>query len=318
MKTTSVKLMKTLQPVTRRIYRGKLIVEKHSPEILAGVGVVGVCATAYLGYRCITKAKARLEDYKRVMDERAEDVVDRMSDEEIKRGDKPQMTAEDKKWAGKETIRLVFGLAKDMLPVLLSGALTVASFLTSNRILAGRLKAVGAALLTTTQAFEAYRGRVAEEVGEEKEQEIYTGRKKVEEIVVDEKGKEKKEVRTIIDRPAAPFSYCFDESSIYWKNSAPENYAFCLRMQNTLNELLRAHGHLTVNEVLRALDMKETPEGFVYGWIVKSSKNYVDCMDDPFIDFGITQIIQSDGGKYITNPNVWITLNPHGIIYDQI
>lgn len=314
---TNVKLMKTLEPLTRRVYRGKLIVQKHSPEILAGVGVVGVAATAYLGYRCITKAKARIEEYKRVMDERAENIVDAMSEEDIAAGRMPEMSAEDRKWAGKETIRLVFGLAKDMLPVLLSGALTVASFLTSNHILAGRLKAVGAALLTTTQAFEAYRGRVAEEVGSEKEQEIYTGRKKVEEVVTDEKGKEKKEVRTIIDRPAAPFSYCFDESSIYWKNSAMENYAFCLRMQNTLNELLRAHGHLTINEVLRALDLKETPEGFVYGWIVKSSKNYVEC-NDPYIDFGISQIIQSDGGKFITNPNVWITLNPHGIIYDQI
>lgn len=105
----------------------------------------------------------------------------------------------------------------------------------------------------------------------------------------------------------------FDNSCFGWTKNPEYNLAFLKAQQNYANELLRAKGHLFLNDVYKKLGIKETTVGQVVGWIY-DEKNIVG---DNFVDFGLTNTYNADFINGNT-PDALLDFNVDGWILDRI
>lgn len=105
----------------------------------------------------------------------------------------------------------------------------------------------------------------------------------------------------------------FDNSCFGWTKNPEYNLAFLKAQQNYANELLRAKGHLFLNDVYKKLGIKETTVGQVVGWIY-DEKNIIG---DNFVDFGLTNTYNADFINGNT-PDALLDFNVDGWILDRI
>lgn len=98
------------------------------------------------------------------------------------------------------------------------------------------------------------------------------------------------------------FTAIFDTTNPNWLNDQQHNELFLRMQENWLNDLLRARGHVFVNEVLGALGIAHTPQGQLEGWIYS---------EGVAIDFGCWD--KTDDPKSIE-----LKLNSQGVMYDKI
>ena len=121
--------------------------QDNSPLILTGVGVTGVVTVAYLTGKATFKAADLIsaEQYELDLHEKSH----------------PLDT--------KEKIKLVWKL---YIPPAAVGVTTIACVVTANRIGTRRAAAMAAAYSLTEKAFEEYRQKIVEKLGEKKEQEV--------------------------------------------------------------------------------------------------------------------------------------------------
>lgn len=127
------------------------VVEKNSPEILTGLGVAGIFATAYMAYKASPKAH---------------DILQKYHDDKqlIAPGDK-----ETKKTVLAET-------AKDLIPVLLPpvmmGVATSACIIGGNRISSKRIAVLSAAYSLADSKLKDYQDKMLETLGDQKVQKV--------------------------------------------------------------------------------------------------------------------------------------------------
>ena len=210
------KLMKTYKKV-------ELKAIKHSPEILAGVGVVGVVGSLVMACKATTKLSDVLEESKEQLDKIKEVAADPAYEEKYSQDD-----------AKKDTtityVQTAMKVTKLYAPSVILCASSLGCLLASNNILKKRNAALSAAYMTVDKSFKEYRKRVADRFGEEVEKEIRYNIKAEEITKVDEDGNEVTETVKIMDGTDDPNSYSdyarfFDES---WKTdfekSLLENY----------------------------------------------------------------------------------------------
>lgn len=132
--------------VSRQTHELQRTLNKQSPAILAGIGVSGTLATAYLAGRASWKAALIIRESEEaggVHDDRTERL--------------------------KERLRLVWML---YLPAGLSAGLTVAAIITGTTVSHRRVAAITAAYSLTDKAFTDYREAVADRFGEIKEKNL--------------------------------------------------------------------------------------------------------------------------------------------------
>ena len=168
--------------------------------------------------------------------------------------------------------------------------------LASNNILRKRNVALAAAYTAVDRGFKEYRGRVIERFGEELDKELKYNLKarEVEEVVVDENGKEttvKKTIHTTDIDPSDPNSYSqyarfYDDGCTGWEKDSEHNLFFLKCQQNYANELLRSRGYLFLNEVYDMIGVPRSKAGQVVGWRY-DEKNPTG---DNYVDFGIFDI----------------------------
>lgn len=268
------KLMKTYKKV-------ELKAIKHSPEILAGVGVVGVVGSLVMACKATTKLSDILEDSKEQLDKIKEVAADPAYEEKYSQDD-----------AKKDTtityVQTAMKVTKLYAPSVILCASSLGCLLASNNILKKRNAALSAAYMTVDKSFKEYRKRVADRFGEEVEKEIRYNIKAEEITKVDENGNEVTETVKIMNGTDDPNSYSdyarfFDESCAAWQNDAEYNLTFLKAQQQYANDLLKARGRLFLNEVYRMLGIDETKAGQVVGWVY----NPDNPTGDNFVDFGI-------------------------------
>lgn len=248
-----------------------LILKKHSPEILTGTGIVCVVGGTVLACRATLKTGDVLDE----LNDNLDDIHTKIEESE-----KPDETGavldypveDQRKDIVKTYVRSGLKLAGLYLPAVALEAGGIGCILASDSIQTKRIGSLGSALAATTVAFDKYRKRVKDAVGEEEERDIYYGVKKVEveEEVTDEKGKTKKvkkEVKVVDDNNFGPYSRFFDESCYEWDKNPEYNLTFLTQMENQMNNQLRAKGHLYLNEVYDALGMERSKAGQVVGWL---------------------------------------------------
>lgn len=153
------------------------------------------------------------------------------------------------------------------------GGLSLACILTSHHELRVRNTALAASLSMVEHAFTEYRGRVRTKYGSEVEEELYYNIKDVEyEEEVD--GKVEKKKKKVIGTIKNPHTAVFDENcrdpfngTTGWCKDVDANYWFLWGQQNTCQNILRAKGRLTENEVREMLNLPLTAEGQIAGWV---------------------------------------------------
>lgn len=299
------KLMKTYKKV-------ELKAIKHSPEILAGVGVVGVVGSLVMACKATTKLSDILEDSKEQLDKIKEVAADPAYEEKYSQDD-----------AKKDTtityVQTAMKVTKLYAPSVILCASSLGCLLASNNILKKRNAALSAAYMTVDKSFKEYRKRVADRFGEEVEKEIRYNIKAEEITKVDEDGNEVTETVKIMDGTDDPNSYSdyarfFDESCAAWQNDAEYNLTFLKAQQQYANDLLKARGRLFLNEVYRMLGIDETKAGQVVGWVY----NPDNPTGDNFVDFGIYNMQRERVRAFVNGyePNILLDFNVDGVIWN--
>ena len=297
------KLMKTYKKV-------ELKAIKHSPEILAGVGVVGVVGSLVMACKATTKLSDILEESKEQLDKIKEVAADPAYEEKYSQDDAKKDTTITYVQTGVKVVKLY-------APSVILCAGSLGCLLTSNNILKKRNAALSAAYMTIDKSFKEYRKRVADRFGDEVEKEIRYNIKAAEVVTgVDENGEPVTETIKQVDDPNSYSDYArfFDESCAAWQNDAEYNLTFLKAQQQYANDLLKARGRLFLNEVYRMLGIDETKAGQVVGWVY----NPDNPTGDNFVDFGIYNMQRERVRAFVNGyePNILLDFNVDGVIWN--
>lgn len=269
---------------SRAFYRAGFQLKKHSPEILAVAGTVGVIASGVMACKATTKLSKIMDEHKEQVSQIHDYVDEKGFTKEYSEDDNKKDLAIVYTQTGFKTVKLY-------APAVALGALSLAALLGSNHILRKRNIALGAAYATLDRSFKKYRSAVVERFGEELDKELKFNLKseKVEEKVVDENGKEKKvknTYATVDPNNIDDTSRIFYEGNPGWDPDPQYTLSFLKRQQSYANDKLKAQGFLFLNDVYEMLGYSKTREGQVIGWIY-DEKNPIG---DNFVDFGIYDI----------------------------
>lgn len=237
--------------------------KQHSPELLAGAGVVGIIGTIILACRATIKAQEVIQEHNEIM----EKVRNCPESEEY--------TEEDRK---KDTVamytRTTLGVVKEFAPAIILGVFSVGSLLMSNKILKKRNVALAAAYAAVDKAFREYRERVKERFGDEIENDILLGIEEKTVEVTDENGKKHKEKRRVANAPESPFVMYFTKENaksilVAGNTIDPLYFAnWISKMEGLANQQLKCSPILTYqwNQARELLGFKPVSEGIANGW----------------------------------------------------
>ena len=303
-----------MNKMSRNLHKFGFKFKKHSPEILAVAGVVGIVASGIMACKASTKLSGVIEETKEQLDQ-VHDYVE-------KNGFSDKYTEEDSK---KDTAIIYTQTAVKLVklygPAVILGTLSITAMLTSNKILRKRNIALAAAYTTVDRAFKDYRGRVIERFGEELDRELKYNlkSKEIEEVVTDENGEEttvKKTVKAMNPNDISEYARFFDESCSSWNKSQFHNQMFLKQQQNYANDLLKAQGYLFLNDVYKMLGMDVAPYGQVVGWIYDEE----NPVGDNFVDFGLYDLNDEAKRLFINGQErvILLDFNVDGNILDLI
>lgn len=287
-------------------------VQKHSPEILAGVGVVGVVASTVMACKATMKLNDILEESKETRDKIREVESNPRYEEQYSHEDAKKDLTINYTQTGLK-------IAKLYAPAVILGSASLGCLLASNDILRKRNAALSAAYMTVDKSFKEYRQRVVDRFGEEVEKEIRYNIKaeEVTSTVVAEDGSETtvtETVKTMDPNLYSDYAKFFDEASPYWQKDPEYNFMFLKSQQQYANDLLKARGRLFLNEVYEMLGIDKTKAGQIVGWVY----NPENPIGDNFVDFGIFDMSKERVRAFVNGyePNILLDFNVDGNIWD--
>lgn len=275
--------------------KGVLIIRKHSPEILMGVGVVSLVGAVGTAIWKTATCDQILDEHEEKMKEAEAHIKESQEKvEELKKdpekGGKIVYTDEDaeadlKGAQMKVWVKTVGKIAWHYAPTIALTALSATSFLGAFCIVKGRYTAVAGALAATTSAFEAYRERVREDVGEDKDLYYRYGVVKEKVPVVDENGKKTKEKEEAIvaDKKVngdGIFVFTFDDRSGEFFKDVTTDLITLNGIRSTLDMDLQAEGYLLARDILKRLDC----------WDTLTRKQRNEAMKWVYVDNGVCHV----------------------------
>lgn len=324
-----MKLNSIVKATTRFVANGKRVAAAKSPTILVIFGGFGVIASTVMACRETLKLNDILEESKANIE-----AVHAASED-------PALTDSYSEADAGHDLSLIYiqtgvKIIKLYAPSIVLGTLSLASIMTSHRILTRRNAALGAAYAALDQSFKGYRDRVVERFGKRVDHELKHNIKavEVEETVVDEKTGKEKKVKKTVDvangDPNDPYSHSpyakfFDEASRYWVKDAESNLTFLMQRQAEFNDLLKIRyfengkiGHVFLNEVYEALDIPKTQAGQFVGWVY--DPNDPNHKGDNVIDFGLSNVSRPKTRAFVNGYErcVLLDFNVDGRIVDRL
>lgn len=309
-----------MKSASRTVHKVGFKLQKKSPEILVGLGIVGVITSAVLACKATTKAGKIVED--------AKDAIDTIHEAEaagITNSGESYSKDDCKKDLMVTYIQTGAKFAKLYGPAIVLGAASITSILASHNILRKRNVALAAAYAAMDKSFKDYRGRVLERFGEQVEKELRYGIKaqEIDKTVTDAKGKEKVVKETADVAPEgwdpskySPYAKIFDETHEDWLKDPEQNLFYLKARQSQANDILKSRGHLFLNEVYDLLGFQRTKAGAVVGWIYDPDHP----IGDNFVDFGIFNVQREKARDFVNGYEAAIILdfNVVGDITDEI
>lgn len=297
--------------------RKLLVLKKYSPEILLVIGVTGTITSTVLACRATLKVDEILDDHKEKVN-RIDIALEKVNNGEI---DRDQYSEKDhKKDLTVVYTQTVVNFIKLYGPCVTLGAASIACIVGGHGIMKKRNVALMAAYKTVEEGFTAYRKRVREAYGEETDYMFKNDLKseRVVETVTDENGKTKTtKVDKLSTDGAQPsiYSRFFDESSTQWSKTSEYNMMFLHAQQEYFNNVLKARGHVFLNEIYDALGLERSNAGAVVGWVIRN-----DGCGDNRIDFGVFDGNKPKVRDFVNGleRNILLDFNVDGVIYDLI
>lgn len=217
--------MKTFS-LKNAINSGKIFVDKHSPEILIGLGITGMITSTVMAVKATPKAIQLMEEEK----ERLE--VDELTKKEI-----------------------VSSCWRCYAPAVITAAISSACILGANSVNARRNAVLATAYNISERTLNEYRTKVVEVIGEEKEK-----------IIRDEIARDRIERRPLSDTVIVSEkgnTLCYDSlSGRYFKSDAEK----IRRAENILNKKLMNESYVSLNDFYDLVGLPFTQIGNDLGW----------------------------------------------------
>ena len=271
-------------------------IQKKSPELLVAAGIAGVVVSAVMACKATIKASEVAEEAKETIDE-----IHEIEEKGITRAGNPYSIEDTKKDLTTTYLQTGVKYAKLYAPSVILGAASITCIVASHRVLKKRNIALAAAYTTLDKSFKEYRGRVMERFGEQVEKEIRYNikAKEIKKTVVDETGKKEK-VKEVVDVPAVdgwdpsqyrPYARRFDETHPNWTKNPEMNRFYLKARQAQANDMLKARGHLFLNEVYDMMGFPRTKAGAVVGWLYDPKRPE---LGDSYVDFGMYEIQEGE------------------------
>lgn len=279
----------------------ELTAKANSPKILLVGGIVGMVGTTVLASR----ATLKLED---VLAKAEKDLQVNNAVREQHPEDFPE--SERQKNSALICLRSTGQIAKLYAPAVGLGVVSVAALTKSHNILQERNTALMAAYAALDKGFRAYRARVIEKYGDDQDDEFRYGT----EVVASGSGKNQKTTVRVAPGEPSVYAQFYDEYSPNWSRDPEINKIFLKNQQNYVNDLLRARGHVFLNEVYERLGIPHTKAGAVVGWVMSPE-------GDNYIDFGVFTPDANDRVRNFVNGregSILLDFNVDGVIFDKI
>jgi Family of unknown function (DUF6353) len=261
--------------VTTRAARTALVAQKNSPRILFVTGIAlfgGSIVAACQGTLNLEKTLDEIQKQRNDVRDHIEDYPERYSDRQISR------------LHAYVTAKGVAKIAKLYLPSIALGVAAVGCLTVSHNQLTRRNAGLSAALAATERALDAYRNRVREAYGDDKELELWRGEKTESVPVLDDEGRETKSKTKIkVGGGYSPYSRIWGRDTTFEWDPRPEyNLAKLRSVQEYCTIKLNHYGHLFLNEVYAELGLDHTTAGSQVGWMASKYGG-----KDGFVDFGV-------------------------------
>lgn len=286
--------------IIRRAYNRKILTaKKNSPHIFFAAGVVGTIASTVLACRATLRLNETLDEIQKDVNE-VKNIQDPVSG---------PVEFENVYPIQHQSMDLAYVYAKAGLkltklygPSVLVGAASIGLLTGSHVQLTKRNAALMAAYAAVQKAYDDYRERVQEALGEKKELDIYHASQ--------DETFEGKKVKTSDPNKWSPYARFFDEASPNWVKDPELNRLFVQCQQNYLNDRLQVKGHVFLNEAYDLLGIDRSRAGAVVGWVVGPD-------GDNYIDFGI---YEAHNAAFVNGweRSILLDFNVDGVIYDKI
>lgn len=287
--------------IGRQVARNTLLVQKSSPGVLLGVGIVGMVGSTVLACRATLK-----------MDEVLDEAKDKLN---------TAKTLEHRDYSEKDRQRdvsLIYfqtsvKIARAYAPAIILGGISIYALTSSHQILSRRNAALTAAYAALEKGFSEYRERVVEKYGEDEDRNLRYGTR--EEEITDPKTKKKKKVTRVALGEPSIYARFFDEGSSSWSREPEYNLIFLKCQQNYANDLLHSRGHVFLNEVYDMLGIPRSKAGAVVGWLLSAEGE-----TDNFVNFGVFDGTSERARDFVNGSegSILLDFNVDGVIYDKI
>lgn len=293
--------------ITKKTARKILILKKFSPEISLVLGGIGFGTCVVLACKATLKAK----ESKEYLD---------FNISETKKAKEEKLITEQEytKDIAQHYVQGALEIGKLYLPAVGIGVLSLGLIYNSHRIMRSRNFALVAAYKAIDESFSLYRGKVINELGEDKDRQFKYGLRTETMITTEEndKGKlkeVKKSVSVLDDLGYSKYARFYDETCKAFHKNPEYNLMFLKTQQDYANDLLYARGHVFLNEVYDSLGIERSSAGQVVGWVLdKNNPNK--------IDFGIFDGYKKSSRNFVNGyePVILLDFNVDGLIYDKI
>ncbi len=288
-----------MKSVSGTVHKVSFQLQRKSPELLVGLGIIGAITSAVLACKATTKAGKIIEEANDAID-----TIHQANEQGVTNAGETYTDQDCKKDLAVAYVQTGVKFAKLYAPAVLLGAASITSILASHNIMKKRNVALAAAYAAVDKSFKDYRGRVLERFGEQVEKELRYNIKarEIDETVTDGKGKEKTVKKTADVAEAgwdpskySPYAKIFDESHPAWRKDAEQNLYYLKALQAQATDKLRSQGHLFLNEVYDMLGFKRTKAGSVVGWIYDPKHS----IGDDFVDFGMYEVRRAKAVDFV-------------------
>jgi hypothetical protein len=293
--------------VTTKFARPLLHLQKTSPQLMFAGGIVAGVSSTVLACRATLKVSDVLSQA-----EELKAKAEVLHDE----GGNPDY---DEKTYTKDLtvikVKTILTLTKLYAPAAGLAVVSVALLTGSHVTLNKRNASLTAAYASVDQAFNKYRERVKDQLGEEVDRDLRYGTRTVSETVEGTDGKKKvvNHTRVSNDEPSQ-YARFFDQLCPDFKKNPEYNMIFLKAQQNYANDMLQARGHVFLNEIYDMLGIERTGAGAVVGWVHGKG-------GDDYIDFGIFDDKTNARVRDFVNGRenaILLDFNVDGVIYQLI
>ena len=217
----------------------RIALDKHSPEILLGIGIAGMFTSIVLAVKATPKALRRIDEKKNEL-------------------------RKEKLTVG-ETVKATW---KFYIPAAITSVTSTACLIGSNSVQARRTAAIATAYKLSETALAEYKEKVVETIGEKKE-------KVLREEIASEKATQQNSSESKVYITGGGTTLCLDPISMRLFES---DINAIKRAQNEVNEklLVSPFGYASLNEFYAELGLEPTSQGDDMGWNISTGKVKID------------------------------------------